>query len=64
MENVVEQYQAWGRGVSLPAWTDVQEWQEGNFSIIEVPKTIQDVLGSTQAQAGLPVPRGQVAAHS
>jgi len=42
----------------------VQGWKEGNFSIIEVPKTIQDALGSTQAQAGLPGPRGQVAEHS
>ncbi len=64
MKNVVEQYQAWGGGVTLPTWTDVQGWKEGNFSIIEVPKTIQDALGSTQAQAGLPGPRGQVAEHS
>ena len=64
MENYIEQYQAKQGGVTLHTWTDVQGWKEGNFSIIEVPKTIQDALGSTQAQAGLPGPRGQVAEHS
>ena len=64
MENHVEQYQAKQGGVTLHTWTDVQGWKEGNFSIIEVPKTIQDALGSTQAQAGLPWPRGQVTEHS
>jgi len=64
MGNVVEQYQAWGGGVTIPTWTDVQGWKEGNFSIIEVPGTIQDALGSMQAQAGLPGPLGQVAEHS
>jgi len=63
-ENVVEQYQAWGGGVALPTWTDVQGWKEGNFSIIEVPRTIQDALGGTPAQAGRPGPRGQGAEHS
>jgi hypothetical protein len=33
MEKYVEQYQAWGGGLSLPIWPDVQGWQEGNFSI-------------------------------
>jgi hypothetical protein len=64
MENVVEQYQAWGGGITLPTWTDMQGWQEGNFSILKVPGTIQDMLGSTQAQAVLPGPRGQVAEQS
>jgi len=64
MKNVVERYQAWGGGVTRPTWTDVQGWKEGNFSIIEVPKTIQDALRSTQAQAALPGPRGQVVEHS
>jgi len=39
----------------------VQGWKEGNFSMTEVPG---DALGSTQAQAGLPWPRGQVASPS
>lgn len=64
MKNVVEQGQVWGAGVTLSTWTDVQGWQEGNFSIIEVPKTIQNALGSTPVQSGLPGPRGQVAEHS
>ena len=37
MEKYVEQYQAWGGGLTLPTWTDVEEWQEGHFSITEVP---------------------------
>lgn len=39
MEKYVEQYQAWGGGLTLPIWTDVQGWQEGNVSITEVPET-------------------------
>ena len=39
MEEYVEQYQAWGGGITLPIWTDVQGWQEGNFVITEVPGT-------------------------
>jgi hypothetical protein len=35
MEKYVEQYQAWGGGLTLPIWPDVQGWQEGNFSITE-----------------------------
>jgi hypothetical protein len=37
MEKDVEQYQAWGGGLTLPIWTDVQGWQEGNIVITEVP---------------------------
>jgi len=44
MEKYVEQYQAWGGGLTRPIWTDVQGWQEGDFSITEVP--------------GIPVPSG------
>jgi hypothetical protein len=39
MEKCVEQYQAWGGGLSLPIWPDVQGWQEGNFSMTAVPAT-------------------------
>jgi len=39
MEKYVKQYQAWGGGLTLPIWTDVQGWQEGNFVITEVPGT-------------------------
>ena len=39
MENYVEQYQAWGGRLHLPIWPDVQGWQEGNFSMTEVPAT-------------------------
>jgi len=39
MEKYVEQYQAWGGGLTLPIWPDVQGWQEGNFAITEVPGT-------------------------
>jgi hypothetical protein len=39
MEKSVEQYQAWGGGLTRPIWTDVEGWQEGNFSITEVPGT-------------------------
>ncbi len=39
MEKYVEQYQAWGGGLALPMWTDVQGWQEENFVITEVPGT-------------------------
>jgi hypothetical protein len=39
MEKYVEQYQAWGGGITLPVWTDVQGWQEGNCVITEVPGT-------------------------
>jgi hypothetical protein len=37
MEKYVEQYQAWGGGLTRPIWTDVQGWQERNVSITEVP---------------------------
>ena len=37
MDRYVEQYQVWGGGLTLPIWTAVQGWQEGNFSITEVP---------------------------
>jgi len=40
MEKDVEQYQAWGGGITLPVWTDVQGWQEGNCVITEVPGTL------------------------
>jgi hypothetical protein len=39
MEKCVEQYQARGGGLTLPIRMDVQGWQEGNFSITEVPVT-------------------------
>ena len=39
MEKYVEQYQAWGGGLTLPIWTDVQGWKEGNVSITEIPGT-------------------------
>jgi len=39
MEKYVEQYQAWGGGLTRPTWPDVQGWQEGNFSMTEVPAT-------------------------
>ena len=37
MDKYVEQYHAWGGGLTLPIWTDVQGWKEGNFSITELP---------------------------
>jgi hypothetical protein len=61
MAKDVEQDQAWGGGITRPVWTDVQGWHEGNVSMTKVPG---DALGSMQAQAGLPWPRGQVAEHS
>ena len=39
MDRYVEQYQAWGGGLTLPIWTDVPGWQDGNFSITEVLET-------------------------
>lgn len=39
MEKCVEQYQVRGGGLTLPIRMDVQGWQEGNFSITEVPVT-------------------------
>ena len=40
MENkYVEQYQAWGGGLTRPIWSDVQGWQEGSFVMTEVPAT-------------------------
>jgi hypothetical protein len=39
MQKYVEQYQAWGGGLTRPIWTDVQGWHEGNFSITEEPGT-------------------------
>jgi hypothetical protein len=39
MEKYVEQYQAWGGGLTRPICPDMQGWQEGNFSITEVPGT-------------------------
>jgi len=39
MEEYVEKYQAYGGGLNLSIWPDVQGWQEGNFSITEVPAT-------------------------
>jgi hypothetical protein len=37
MEKYVEQYQAWGGGLTRPIWPDMQGWQEGNFSMTEMP---------------------------
>jgi len=37
MQKYIEQYQAWGGGLTLPPRTDVEGWQEGHFSITEVP---------------------------
>lgn len=39
MEKDVEQYQAWGGRLTLPIWTDVQGWHEGNFVLREDPGT-------------------------
>jgi len=39
MDKYVEQYHAWGGGLTLPLWTNVQGWKEGKFSITEVPRT-------------------------
>ena len=39
MDKYVAQYHAWGGGLTLPIWTDVQGWKEGTFSITEVPGT-------------------------
>jgi hypothetical protein len=39
MDKSVEQYQTWGGGLTLPTWTDVQGWKEGNFTITEIPGT-------------------------
>jgi hypothetical protein len=39
MEKAVEQAPAWGGGITLPIWTDVQGWQEGNCVMTEVPGT-------------------------
>jgi hypothetical protein len=39
MEKYVKQYHAWGGGLTLPIWIDVQGWKERNFSIAEVPGT-------------------------
>lgn len=39
MEKYVEQYQAWGGGITLPIWPDMQGWTAGNFVITEVPGT-------------------------
>jgi hypothetical protein len=39
MKKYVEQYQGWGGGLTRPIWPDVQGWQEGNFSMTEVPAT-------------------------
>ena len=39
MKNVVEQYQAWGGGVTLPTWTDVQGGKKENFYITGVSGT-------------------------
>ena len=40
MENkYVEQYQAWGGGLTRPIWSDVQGWEEGNFVMTEAPAT-------------------------
>ena len=58
----VEQYQAWGGGLTLPIWTDVQGWHEGNFSMTEVPGTpvpawVQKILRSKKHLADIaPVP--------
>ncbi len=45
----VEPYHAWGGGVTLSPWTDVQGWQEENFSMTKVPGTIE---GGSRACAG------------
>ena len=39
MDKSVEQYQAWGGGLTLPTWTNVQGWKEGHCSITEIPGT-------------------------
>ena len=39
MEEYIEQCQDSSGGLNLPIWPDVQGWQEGNFSITEVPVT-------------------------
>jgi hypothetical protein len=42
MEKYVEQYQAWGGGLTRPIWPDVQGWQEGNFAMTEVPAVVPE----------------------
>ena len=37
MKKYVEQYQDWDGGLTRPPWTDVEGWQEGNFSMTEMP---------------------------
>lgn len=39
MAKYVEKSQAWWGGLTLPIWTDVEGWQEGNFSITEASGT-------------------------
>jgi hypothetical protein len=39
MDKYVEQYHAWGGGLTPPRWTNVQGWKEGNLFISEVPGT-------------------------
>jgi hypothetical protein len=51
MESYIEKYHVWGGGLTLPMWTDVQGWKEGNVSIPEVPSTpvpswVRKMLGS------------------
>jgi hypothetical protein len=58
MEKYVEQYHAWGGGLTLPIWPDVQGWQEGNFSMTEVsgtpvPAWFRKMLRSTKHLADI-----------
>jgi hypothetical protein len=39
MKIYIKPYQSWGGGLTSPIWPDVQGWQEGNFSMTEVPAT-------------------------
>jgi len=39
MKKPIEQYQAWGGGLTRPTWTDIEGWHEGDFSITKVPGT-------------------------
>jgi hypothetical protein len=39
MKKYVEQYQDWGGGLTRPTWTDVEGWEEGNFSMTGIPGT-------------------------
>jgi len=58
MEKAVEQYQAWGGGLTLPIWTDVQGWHEGNLVMSKVPGTsaplgLQKILHGQKKRADI-----------